>query len=281
MLRDRGRSGIWVGLVAGVISLFPSAIAQTGDPHALIAEAERLVWLKAWSKAAPLFAEAEKLFAARGDRRNALYAQINQLRARLPSLPVPEVSARLAEYLADPMVQTDERLRLRCLVIKGETDEDLDRVLAEQSWREALAIAERLGEQGWANRARGELGLVAFLQGNVNAAIIQLGLALKTAEALGDTPSLVRWLTLFGHGYVELGRPAEALDFYDRALKIAASVPELQFPLMTHLGKGDALAKLGRLDDAERVLTDALSVATGHDAWGYQAELTLKLAQVA
>src|SRR5690606_15165431 len=166
-------------------------------------------------------------------------------------------------------------------VIKGETDTDLDPVLAEQSWRDALAIAERLGDKGWANRARGELGLVAFLQGNVNAAIIQLGQALKTAETLGDTPSLVRWLTLFGHGYVELGRPAEALDFYDRALKIAASVPELQFPLMTHLGKGDALAKLGRLDDAERVLTDALSVATGHDAWGYQAELTLKLAQVA
>jgi hypothetical protein len=130
MLRDRGRSGIWVGLVAGVISLFPSAIAQTGDPHALIAEADGLVWLKAWSKAAPLFAEAEKLFTARGDRRRVLYAQINQLRARLPSLPVPEVSARLAEYLADPMVQTDERLRLRCLVIKGETDEDLDSVLA-------------------------------------------------------------------------------------------------------------------------------------------------------
>ncbi|HXH23611.1 MAG TPA: hypothetical protein VNI78_00090, partial [Vicinamibacterales bacterium] len=127
------------------------------------------MWLKAWSKAAPLYAEAEKLFAAGGDRRNVVYAQINQLRARLPSLPVPEVSARLAEYLADPIVQGDERLRLRCLVIKGETDTDLDPTLAEQSWREALALAERLGEEGWANRARGELGLVAFLQGNVNA----------------------------------------------------------------------------------------------------------------
>lgn len=92
------------------------------------------------------------------------------------------MSQRLAEYLDDPLVRADERLRLRCLVVKGETDTDLDPVLAEQSWREALAIAERLGDQGWANRARGELGLVAFLQGNVNAAIIQLGQALKTGR---------------------------------------------------------------------------------------------------
>jgi CHAT domain-containing protein/predicted negative regulator of RcsB-dependent stress response len=280
---SRGFSGSLVRCAGFVllVALCRPVVAQDGaDPTKLLAEAERLAWLKAWTRAAPLYAEAEKLFAARGDRRNALYAEVNHLRGRLPQLPVPEVSQRLAEYLDDPLVQGDDRLRLRCLVIKGETDTDLDPMLAEQSWREALAIAERVGDQGWANRARGELGLVAFLQGNVNAAIIQLGQALKTAETLGDTPSLVRWLTLFGHGYVELARPAEALDFYDRALKMAATVPELQFPLMTHLGKGDALAKLGRLDEAERVLTQALQVATRQEAWGYQAELTLRLAQI-
>ena len=68
-------------------------------------------------------------------------------------------------------------------MIKGETDTDLDPVLAEKSWRDAITVAERLGEHGWANRARGELGLVAFLQGNVGAAITQLGQALKVAES--------------------------------------------------------------------------------------------------
>jgi hypothetical protein len=53
------------------------------------------------------------------------------------------VSRRLAEYLDDPLVQKDDRLRLRCLVIKGETDEDLDPSLAERSWREALEIATK------------------------------------------------------------------------------------------------------------------------------------------
>ena len=57
---------------------------------------------------------------------------------------MPEVSERLAEYLENPLVQADERLRLRCLIIKGETDEDLDPVLSEKSWREAVTIADRV-----------------------------------------------------------------------------------------------------------------------------------------
>jgi pentatricopeptide repeat protein len=32
-------------------------------------------------------------------------------------------------------------------------------------------------------------------------------------------------LTLLGHGYVELGRPEQALKLYDRALKAASTIP--------------------------------------------------------
>src|SRR5215471_10651233 len=181
------RFGSRMGLVLLACSVAGAVLAQnTVDPQKLIAEAERLAWLKAWTRAAPLYSEAEKIFGSRGDRRNTLYAQISWLRGELPRLAAPEVSQRLADYLDDPLLQNDERLRLRCLVIKGETDTDLDPVVAEQSWREALTIAERLGDQPWANRARGELGLVAFLQGNVGAAVIQLGRALKFAESSGD-----------------------------------------------------------------------------------------------
>jgi hypothetical protein len=72
------------------------------------------------------------------------------------------------------------------------------------------SIAEKVGDGGWVNRARGKLGLVAFLQGDTNTAIINLGQAIKAAEASGDTSSVFRWLTLFGHGYVELNRPEQA-----------------------------------------------------------------------
>ncbi|MEO8502138.1 MAG: CHAT domain-containing protein, partial [Vicinamibacteria bacterium] len=268
-------------ILFGVLLCQPAHAQDTPDPTKLVEQADRLAWLRAWTRAVPLYAEADRLFTARGDRRNALYAQISKLRGELPRLPVPEVSQRLAEYLEDPVVQGDERLRLRTLIIKGETDEDLDPSLAEQSWNQALSLADKIGEPAWANRARGELGLVAFLLGDINTSVIRLGQAMKVAEANGDVPSLVRWFTLFGHGYVELGRPELALEYYDRALKLASTVPELQFPLMTHLGKGDALVKLGRFGEAEAMLDNALAVAREEGALGYQAELTLKQGLIA
>lgn len=82
-----------VGLLLLAAVLCQPASAQTSaDPEKLIEQADRLAWVKAWTRAAPLYAEAERLYAARGDRRNALYAQINNLRGQLPRLPVPVVS---------------------------------------------------------------------------------------------------------------------------------------------------------------------------------------------
>ena len=246
------------------------------DPDTLLREAEQLAWLKAWTTAAPMYEEAARLYAARGDRRNALFAEINRLRGDLPRLAVPDVSLRLAQYLEDPLVQSDAALRLRCLVIKGETDQDLDPYLAQESWQEALQIAEQLGDAGWANRARGELGLVAFLLGDISTSVTRLAQAMTVAQASGDTVSLVRWLTLFGHGFVQLGRPQQALDYYDQALKTASTIQGLQIPVMTYLGKSTALVKLERFSEAEQLLNAALAVAEREGALGYQAALTLE-----
>jgi tetratricopeptide (TPR) repeat protein len=103
----------------------------------------------------------------------------------------------------------------------------------------------------------------------------------RFTETNGDTSSLVRWLTLFGHGYVELGRPEQAFDFYERALKIARAVPELQMPFMTLVGKADALVKVGRVSEAEELVTTTLAEAAKEGSLGYQAELTLRLAFIA
>jgi hypothetical protein len=77
-----------VGLLLLAAVLCQPAAAQTSaDPEKLLEQAERLAWLKAWTRAGPLYEEAERLFTLRGDRRNALYAQINHLRGQLPRLP--------------------------------------------------------------------------------------------------------------------------------------------------------------------------------------------------
>ena len=135
-----------------LLAIIGGTAQSAPDPSKLLQEADRLAWLRAWGAAERLYAQAEKLFAANGDQANALYAQISVLRGQLPRLPVPAASARLADYLEHPLVQSDDRLRLRCLVIKGETDEDFDPFLAAASWREAQSIAEKIGDAAWASR---------------------------------------------------------------------------------------------------------------------------------
>jgi len=266
-------------LVCFTISNFPATAAD--DPNLVLQEAERLAWLKAWPRAGPLFEQAERLFRERGDERNALYSEINALRGRLHRLPIPEASEQFAEYLENPRVQSDAPMRLRVLVLKGETDEDLDPSMAEQSWQEAMNLAKELGDSAWANRALGELGVVAFQRGDISSSVIQLTTALKVAETSKDAPSMIRWLTLFGHGYVEMGQPEQALKFYERALATASAVPGELVPVMTYLGQGDALVKAGQPQAAEAAINRGLAYARQQGALGYQAELTWKLGLIA
>ena len=53
--------------------------AQAQTAWDVLAEADRLAWLKNWSRAEPLFSKAEQLFAAAGDERSALYARVSAL----------------------------------------------------------------------------------------------------------------------------------------------------------------------------------------------------------
>jgi len=124
----------------------------------MLAEADRLAWLKNWSRAEPLFLRAEEMFSAAGDERNALYSRISAIRGRLPQLPLIEVSQTLSDYLGTPIVQNDTKLKLRCLVVKGDVDMDFDDGLAQEDWTAALALAKSLKDPDWEARATGELG---------------------------------------------------------------------------------------------------------------------------
>ena len=120
MACDRFHLVRYVGIAIAILVWSP-AFAQTADPRKLLEEADRLAWLRVWTRAEPLYAEAREGFIRAGDQRNVLYAEVSRLRGRLPTLPVPEVSERLADYLDDPIVQSDERLRLpaRALCVDG------------------------------------------------------------------------------------------------------------------------------------------------------------------
>ena len=55
-----------------LLILCSPAFAQDTDPHKLLAEADRLAWLRVWTRAEPLYAQAREAFVRSGDKRNAL-----------------------------------------------------------------------------------------------------------------------------------------------------------------------------------------------------------------
>ncbi len=274
----------WRRLLLGLIGAHAAALvllAEDNNPERILAEAERLAWLKNWTRAEPLFTKAEQLFAARGDRRNELYARIGKLRGQLPRMANADVSQVLGDLLSDPLVKSDQRLRLRCLVVKGDTDLDMDDGLAERDWTEALALAKALGDKAWESRATGELGIIAFLQGDSAGALIKVGGALKEAQAGGDAGAELRYLTLLGSGMTEFGRPEQALAMFDRALAVAQREKDLHEPMLTYAGKATALVALGRSGEAKQLLEHALDVARETKSIGYQADLLMQLGLVA
>ena len=160
--------------------------------------------------------------------------------------------------------------------MKGDVDLDMDANLAKRDWTEARAIAESLGEAGWVNRAEGELAIVSFLSGNHEAAALSILAAIVKARQMGDIASVVRYETLVGDGLVQWKQYDKALKYFDDALAIAKSEPDIQHPLLLFSGKIEALIGLGRIAEARDLLDSSLAAAQAKGAIGYQSELHLR-----
>jgi len=87
---------------AGMLLVGHSAFGQQ-EAERLLADGDRLAWLKNWRAAEPFFERAEVLFRERGDKRNELYARISRMRGQLPSRGLFETSTYMASVLDDPL----------------------------------------------------------------------------------------------------------------------------------------------------------------------------------
>ena len=210
---------------------------NSADPQVLLGEADRLYWLNNGPKAGPLYAKAESLFASRGDARNELHAKIGRLRSEAETMSFVDLSRFLNDQLQNPIMRNDPRLRLWCLAAKGYTDIEIDYRAEKQDWLEAQQIAKSLGDDRWATRASGELGVIAFLEGNSGQGAKLLGGALLSTMANGDKGGQIRFLEFLGIGMVEVNRPTEALMFFERAIKLAEADRDSGLPFMGYEGK--------------------------------------------
>src|SRR6202789_4334394 len=261
---------------------FTSAdVQQPADPQVLLKAADRYYFLNNGPAARPLYAKAEKVFSQHGDVRNEIHAKVGRLRSEAETMSFVDLSRFLNEELQNPIVQADKKLRLWCLIAKGYTDIEIDYRASKRDWLEAQDISKSLGESQWVTRASGELGLIAFLEGNPGRAARLLGSAVLSTMTNGDTAGQVRFLELLGRGFEEINRHAEALKFFDRAIKLAEVEPDCGLPFMGYEGKAQALVSLGRTDEAKEVLESALAKARSQEKRGHEAQLLILLGKLA
>ncbi len=248
--------------LCGAVCIFSHAQATADDPDVLLKQALRYGDLYNWADAASLFTRAEQLYSARGDSRNALYAHLGRLRSTMEQLSLPEVSEKLgAELDKNPLLQSDNELRLFCLMVRGDIDGEIDAVPMRRDWEAALKVAKVLGDKKWENRASGEIGFSLFLEGDMTAARQKVAGALMGAMMLGDTGAQIRYLAAIGHAFVQMGSYDDSLGYFDKALKIAASNPDTGYPFLVNEGRLQAFRGMGNLDAAEQLADEIIAQA--------------------
>lgn len=217
-----------------------------------LARALHLASLYNWVAAAPDFAKAEKLFGDAGDHRNALYARLGTMRAsvELEQKSMLATSLQLSELLAsNSILQTDKHLRLFCWIVKGDLDTAINTGAMRRDWEEVQALAKEVGNQQWQYRARAQLGVAAFYEGDLETARTNVASALADATAANDVASQIRVLTMLGNALNESKMFEQAIQqYFDKAQMLSAAIPEAgSFSRCTKPG-------LSRLSDSNSLL---------------------------
>ena len=152
--------------------------------------------------------------------------------------------------------------------MKGDIEFQYDLPAAEKTWTEVRALASQLGSAAWESRAGGELGCIAFLNGEVFTALRMVATAYLEAEMRGDVAAQIKRLTALGEGLAEFGRPADAIRFFDKALVRSSENPDVYFPFTAYLGKARLLLATPRADEGRRMLLEqpGRGAAPGHES---------------
>lgn len=251
------------------------------DPEELLVQAERLADVYNWYDSHSLYAEAEKEFRDAGDERNALFAQVSRLRGEMQIRPLSELTDEISSILATDIARQDKQLQLRCLAVKGDIDLEVDAPAAKDDWEAALSVATEIGDERWQSRAKGELGMIAFLLGDSEGALAQVTQALLVARESGDIGAEIRYYAAIATGLNLSRRYEQAVQYLDLALNTAAKYPETGFQYISVWGKAKALLRLGRIDESERLVQQALVQADADDRRVKKVQMLIAASDIA
>lgn len=250
-----------------LLVLFSSPLldSQQREPKEILAHAIHFAELYNWDDAGPEFTEAEHLFLAAGDKRNALYAKLGRIRSNSDNgqESLLAIAAELEQTFDDePLLQTDQQLRLFFFIVKGDIDAEINAGEMKRDWMQVQALAQELGNAKWQYRALAQLGIAAFYDTDLETARKDAGGALIAATAAGDAGAQIRILTILADGLGESKMYGQALPLVDNAIKLASATPDTGNQFGTKELRIDILIGLGQLDAAQRAVDELLIKAT-------------------
>lgn len=263
--------------------LYPSEQIDTHDlsPDDLLQRADHLAWLTDWHGATPFYRRAETAFREKRDLRGEMYARFGRTRGEMQTKPLAEISAQLGDDLESSLAKADERLRLRGYTIKGDIDLEWNVLEARRDWQQVSELARRLGDKRWEHRATGELGMIAFMQGDTGSAKKLVEQAFRGAWWSGDLGAQLRYMGSIANGLLQAGYPDSAMGWVEKALAFSKKHPQIGFPYVVYSTKAMTLLRLNREEEAERVVQTALAHARAGDRRIKEVELLMMLANIA
>ena len=269
-----------------VVAGFAPMCVDAQSPAELMANADQLGDRSDWRNAGPLYAKAEAEFHRTGDARNELYAKLGRLHRDLEDGSYKTVRAEVLRLLANPLTQSDPLLQIRALALLGNIDLNTNTAAAAEDWNKVLAIARKVGDQKWENRAKGELGLVAGVSGDIGSAALALYGAISKAEQLGDVSAHINFATWLANGMAVHGMADQASRVIDKASDLARKNGYAEIPLQLSIAKIRALANLPEPQSeqnrelANKLITAALADAEKEHVLGAQTELLIEAGQI-
>lgn len=238
-------------------------------------------------RASPLFAKAEQQLHLMGDKRDELAAKFGRLHTDADHGKYKSVKAEVERDLATPLVQNDPQLKIQALALLGIVDLNIDTVAAGSDWKQVLDTATAAKDLKWENRARGELGIVAGLNGNIGTAGIALLKAIATAERIGDTGGAVNFMVWLANGMTVNGMADGALKELDKASGLAKQNGYQQIPFQLSIARIRAIAMLPeparsqRIVEAKVLFTSTLRLAEAEQVYGAEIDLLNQEGQLA
>jgi len=268
------------------LSLWFSCL-QAQTPSELLLQADHLADIGDWHLAGPLYTNAEAGFRRTGNASSELYAKFGRLHRTIEEGSYRVARAEVKIGLASPTAENNPLLRIRGLSLLGNIDLNLNTAAAREDWNEVLAIALKIGDTKWENRAKGELGLVAGVSGDIGAAGLALYAAITKAQQLGDAAACITFSTWLANGMAVNGMADRALKVIDGAIAFATKSGYVEVPLQLSIAKVRALMntpeqqRAQSLAEANELVTIALAQAQRQGVLGAQTELLIEAGRIA